>query len=208
LVRFSTATLIHTIHEDYKLIDTIAQLIVRVFREHKHDDRVTVPALRVCDALISHGYLNQQCDRAIELVDLIRGECFASRDIPKLVTGSSCLAHFIGGHKLANDSAMTGLLALMVNRYPRVRCAAAEQLYMGLLSLDDPTNDIELAMEALSRNSWDAPAVATKDTRKKLYGLLGLELPVFMLKDSKVRVGETIKDENATYASLVGDSGY
>ena len=187
--------------------------IVRLMTENKHNDRLTLPTLRVCDFLISHGCLPQSHEVALALLDCIRGECYKSCDISKLTVGASCMAHFIRAQSEdVHESSATGLLALMVNRYPRVRREAAEQMYMGLLALDEPSDADERAMELLSSNSWDAPASATKDVRLELYKLLQLGLPPFMLKDvktasaqSQVRVDV---DEDCSYASLVEHAGY
>jgi len=102
-----------------------------------------------------------------------------------------------------------GLLALMANRFPRVRCAAAEHLYIALLAVAEPSRETANATETLSLNSWDAPPSIMKETRKTIYSLLGLDLPAFMLKASgKLPDQRADERENSTYASLVGDTGY
>jgi hypothetical protein len=192
------------------LPDIVVTSIIRELCQNKHDDRVTVPILRVCDAIISRGALDQAHTHAIQLVEAIRHECFSSKDIPKLVTGSACLAHFIGADdNVVHESATNGLLALMANRFPRVRCAAAEHLYIALLAIAEPSRETESATGILSSNSWDAPPSTMKDARKSIYALLGLDLPAFMLKASrKTPDRRAVDGENLTYASLVGDTGY
>ena len=210
LVRFSTDALLRAIRRFEGLPDIVVASIIQDLCQNKHVDRVTVPALRVCDALISHGALDQAHTHAIQLIEAIRCECFSSRDISKLVTGSACLAHFVGAaDSVVHESASMGLLALMANRFPRVRCAAAEHLYIALLAVAEPSRGTENAAETLSLNSWDAPPSVMKETRKIIYSLLGLDLPAFMLKASgKLRDRRADERENSTYASLVGDTGY
>lgn len=148
---------------------------------------------------------------ALEVVDAIRAECFSSRDIPKLITGSACLAHFIRSDNAdVHRSAASGSLALMVNRFPRVRAVAAEHSYIALLALSEPSTEDETAIDLLSSNSWDAPPSATKDVRLRLYALLGLDVPPFMRKERDPTIAQCrlFEDENSSYASLVGDAGY
>lgn len=211
LAQHSSDALVRAMNADASVADSVIKTVVRVLVENKHDDRVTLPTLRVCDILISRGCMPQAHAVALALVDAIRGECFSSKDISKLALGATCLAHFVGASAPAvHSSSSSGLLALMVNRYPRVRREAAEQLYMGLLALDEPTPHDALAMEVLSSNSWDAPASATQEARERLYELLHLDLPAFMRDGVKAAAPAKSRDvdENGTYASLVGNAGY
>jgi len=100
------------------------------------------------------GRLNLKCEeplskiafkfnlRRYTLAEQVRGELKGSRDIAKLCLGVQALCHVAAlgpagtdqsGGATARVSAMQGVLALMVNRYPRVRRTAAEQLYVLLL---------------------------------------------------------------------------
>lgn len=211
LVRFATDALVRAIQERADLVTVTISAIVGALRTHKHVDRVTIPVLRVCDALISRGVIDSVHPMALEVVDAIRAECFSSRDIPKLITGSACLTHFIRSDNAeVHRSAATGSLALMVNRFPRVRAVAAEHAYTALLALSEPSAEDEVAIELLSSNAWDAPPSATKELRLRLYELLGLDLPSFMLEERRPKISQRrlLEDENSSYASLVGDTGY
>jgi len=213
LAHFSSNALVSAMSDSPNVANVVIHSLVRVMTENKHNDRLTLPTLRVCDFLISRGCLPQSHEIALALVESIRSECFSSRDISKLTVGASCLAHFIRAQaEEVHKSSATGLLALMVNRYPRVRREAAEQMYMGLIALDEPSGDDERASELLSSNSWDVPASATKNIRIELYKLLRLDLPAFVLKDIKASASiqhhVNVLDEHGTYASLVENAGY
>ena len=85
------------------------------------------------------------------------------------------LRHYSTGR----SSALQGVLALIVNRYPRVRRVAAEQLYVQLLGLSDEmeqgagsVEDMEAAIELLADTRWDAELTVVKQERNKLYPLL------------------------------------
>ena len=66
-----------------------------------------------------------------------------------------------------------------MNRYPRVRRVAAEQLYVTLLGMDGDEygGDAEAAAELLSDTRWDAELAVVKPARNELYPLLGLVAP-------------------------------
>ena len=110
----------------------------------------------------------------------------------------------------ARTGAMQGALALLVNRYPRVRRVAAEQLYVTLLGMSDEDDPgLEAAADRLSETRWDAELSVVKPARNELYPMLGLVPPAAALVEAKGRgVKVETKDENESYAALVGSAGY
>jgi len=123
-----------------------------------------------------------------------------------------------GAAAAAADGALHALLMLLVNKYPKVRKYAAEQLYVRLLTLggdDDGDGDAdeqtEVAMEVLSGTRWDADVGVVKAARARLYAPLKLTPPVLKAKreggDGVVKAGAAA-DEHASYASLVDTAGY
>ena len=99
----------------------------------------------------------------------------------------------------------------MVNRYPRVRRVAAEQLYVTLLGMDGDEygGDAEAAAELLSDTRWDAELAVVKPARNELYPLLGLVAPANATAAPKGKgVAAAATDENESYAALVGSAGY
>ena len=225
------------------LQSAVAAELVRALRRRAGVDRVTVPLLRVMDLLFSSGalaavapaYPAPPAPAASQLADGLRAELKGSRDIAKLCLGVQALCHLAAlgpgavgvaagmepeaGAESARVSAMHGVLALMVNRYPRVRRVAAEQFYVLLLGLsDDEENDAaaaaagagdtEAAIELLSETRWDAELTAVKPERNKLYPLLGLTPPASAATLAK-GPGAHVKvvDENESYGALVRSAG-
>jgi hypothetical protein len=207
LVKYSMAALTESMTNHDDLINTFVDSAIQMLKDHKQDDRVTNPLLKVLEALILEGYIDQAHAMAFPVVELIRSECFRSRDIVKMITAGACLSHFVGGESKVHESALTGLLALMANRYPRVRCAAAEYLHLALSSQRALKNGESAVVQLLLCNAWDSPTHVTKATRKKMYEALELDIPSFMLKDTKTARVVAV-DENASYAALVGSMGY
>jgi hypothetical protein len=207
LVKYAMAALTESMTNHDDLINTFVDSAIQMLKDHKQDDRVTNPLLKVLEALILEGYIDQAHAMAFPVVELIRSECFRSRDIVKMITAGACLSHFVGGESKVHESALTGLLALMANRYPRVRCTAAEHLHLALSSQRALKNGESAVVQLLLCNAWDSPTHVTKATRKKMYEALELDIPSFMLKDTKTARVVAV-DENASYAALVGSMGY
>lgn len=61
----------------------------------------------------------------------------------------------------------------------------------------------------LSETRWDAELSVVKPARNELYPMLGLVPPAAALVEAKGRgVKVETKDENESYAALVGSAGY
>jgi hypothetical protein len=156
----------------------------------------------------------------LELAAKLRAELKGSRDVAKLCLGVQALCHLAGLGKAApgasrdeatcaSTCATMGVLALLVNRYPRVRRVAAEQLYVTLLGSEGEDAETEKALELLSATRWDADLAAVKPARNSLYPMLGLETPKQALVAAKAKAASLeAKDENDSYAALVGSAGY
>ena len=214
----------------------VMEELVSLLRRRAGTDRVTVPALRVLDHLFSSGCVAAVAPPApappapfaADLVARLRAELKGSRDVAKLCLGVTVMCHLValgrnaGGDELGESSdaapretcartgAMQGALALLVNRYPRVRRVAAEQLYVTLLGMSDEDDPgLEAAADRLSETRWDAELSVVKPARNELYPMLGLVPPAAALVEAKGRgVKEETKDENESYAALVGSAGY
>jgi hypothetical protein len=157
----------------------------------------------------------------LELAAKLRAELKGSRDVAKLCLGVQALCHLAGLARVgagdgsrdeatcASTNATLGVLALLVNRYPRVRRVAAEQLYVTLLGCEGEDAGAEAAVELLSATRWDADLAAVKPARNALYPMLGLETPKQALVAAKAKAANReAKDENDSYAALVGSAGY
>ena len=106
----------------------------------------------------------------------------------------------------ASTNATLGVLALLVNRYPRVRRVAAEQLYVTLLGCEGEDAGAEAAVELLSATRWDADLAAVKPARNALYPMLGLETPKQALVAAKAKAANREAKDNDPYAALVGSA--
>ena len=218
----------------------VAEELCAVLERRQGCDRVTIPLLRVLDLCFSSGAFAAVAPAppappapfAARLAKGLRTELRGSRDVAKLCLGVQALCHLaaLGAEERAEERAEEGegesaarenpparelathaLLALLVNRYPRVRRVAAEQLYVTLLGMDGDEygGDAEAAAELLSDTRWDAGLAVVKPARNELYPLLGLVAPANATAAPKGKgVAAAATDENESYAALVGSAGY
>jgi len=208
LARCASEALLDATRTEKSLSRVLAGSIVSNLRMNKRKDRVTVPTMRMFDKLMCRGLLEEKGDDSFDMVELIRYECFSSRDVAKLILGCACLSYYVG-HSVqrVSDSAMMGLLALLNNRYPRVRLAAVEQLYLGLSTFSEPSEGVKRVVQVISLSSWDAPPSVTREIRMQIYDLLGLEIPAFLRKSNR-KVAKEVRGEETSYAALVNEAGY
>ncbi|CAN1345934.1 Tubulin-folding cofactor D, partial [Linum perenne] len=144
-------------------------------------------------------------------------ELKASKDFAKLYAGIAILGFVASTSESVNIQALTHLLTFLGHRYPKIRKASAEQVYLVLLQNSNllPEEKIEQALEIVSETSWDGDEDGAKNQLVTLWQMAGLELgqlKVGIRASSKTR-GVKVKvpndeDENASYSSLVESSGF
>ena len=243
----STALLSVLSKEDERvdLKEKVATHLIETFDAYSKIDRVTVPAIRCVDVLFTGGAFDSfsltiktpdgaSKDYKTALSDRIRFECAGTRDVSKYILAANALSHVASctDSVEAKESARLGLLAMMRNKFPRVRQIASEVLHMALSSEDDVDANTEEVMGMLTARFWEATMNAEmKEAIHVIYAKLGLEIPKQttgkkdalktiteenivpgVLASSKVptthakKIGDTA-DENSSYQSLVEFSG-
>jgi hypothetical protein len=97
---------------------------------------------------------------------------------------------------------------------PQIRKASAEQVYLVLLQNENlvPEDSMEKAVEIISETCWEGDIEVAKQQRLELYKLAGLETGLLhKTNDVSNKAGRKktpAADENASYSSLVGSSGF
>jgi hypothetical protein len=228
------------------LKEKVAMHLITTFDAYSKIDRVTVPAIRCVDVLFTGGAFDSfsldvvapnevSKDYKTALSDKIRFECAGTRDVSKYILAANALSHMASctDSVEAKKSARLGLLAMMRNKFPRVRQIASEVLHMALSSEDDVDENTEEAMGMLTARFWEATMnPEMKEAIHAIYAKLDLEIPKQstaakkdalktiteenlipdMLASSKAptalakKIGGTA-DENSSYQSLVEFSG-
>lgn len=96
----------------------------------------------------------------------------------------------------------------------QIRKAAADQVYLVLLQNENhvPEDKTESALEVLTEICWEGALDEAKTGRSKLYEITGLDSgPSQVVRNrvpSKGDERKILSDENESYSSLVGFSGF
>jgi tubulin-specific chaperone D len=196
-----------------------------VFQDFRSDDRVIIPLLKALDVFLSHSVFRDALpgeEHGLWLQSLhlkIQAEIQGCRDIKKILLCVVLLVHLLSdGDTFKPGPPLSTIMVLLGHRFPRVRKAAAEQLYIKLVECDAPealSETYDDILEKLSTSIWDADNLGgVRGERDALCALFGLAPPE-RVKDTgrdsvqnkggkENRRGETLE----TYAALVKDAGY
>ena len=81
-------------------------------------------AMQLIKHSVDQGYNSSQAMNASAgtILELTKMECQQCKDVPRLCAAVSLLCQLISCARPESSSALQSLLALMVNRYPKVRC--------------------------------------------------------------------------------------
>jgi hypothetical protein len=197
-------------------------------------DRVVLPALRTIDKLYGLSSVAAHADdpaavaafHARVMATCVR-EARGCRDVAKLCAMAPLLAH-LSDVALTQGcdvrrTALWALCSLMAGPYPRVRRAAAEELYMHTLGGGSPSAGGDVAAlseveDVLVTARWDGTQAEVEATVRRLCGALQLGDPPQDLASgllgpaqvARVKAGapDARVDEHSNYASLVDDAGY
>ncbi|KAF4384712.1 hypothetical protein F8388_004019 [Cannabis sativa] len=190
-----------------------------VLQNYRKCDRVIIPTLKTIEILFSNKiFLNMEAHTTVFLagvLDSLEAELKGSRDFSKLYAGIAILGYVASTlESPGNVQAFSHLLSFLGHRYPKIRKAAAEQVYLVLLQNGDLVNEnkIEKALEIISETCWDGDLEASRLERLELYDMAGLDAELLrklsgVPKKNRERK-PTASDENASYSSLVGSSGF
>uniref|UniRef100_A0AAY4BLH8 Tubulin-specific chaperone D n=1 Tax=Denticeps clupeoides TaxID=299321 RepID=A0AAY4BLH8_9TELE len=175
-------------HDEGALVQ-FGDTLLRIFRDHLHNDRVSVPLLKMLDQMLANNSFALFAAKdnhpfCVDLLALCKEEIKKSRDILKL---QSCIAVFCGMIQFPGDIRKTVLLQLFIllgHSFPVIRKAAASQLYETLLTYDDVIDPAVLddVMTLLSDTNWESGLETVRTYRNQLCDWLELPRPKLLAK--------------------------
>ncbi|GAU17999.1 hypothetical protein TSUD_51090 [Trifolium subterraneum] len=148
------------------------------------------------------------------VLDSLAIELKGSKDFSKLYAGIAILDYIASVPEPIDTRAFSQLLTFLGHRYPKIRKASAEHVYLVLLQNGNlvAEDKIEKALEIISETCWDGDMSLTKHQRLELFELVGLEVGPPGKNSDGTRKTSSKKpkdlDENASYSSLVESSGF
>ncbi|KAJ1294898.1 hypothetical protein BS78_01G181200 [Paspalum vaginatum] len=186
-----------------------------VLQHYQKCDRVITPTLKTIEALFSRKvFLNKEgySEFYSGLVDSVGSELKGSKDFTKLCAGLSILGYISSQSDGTCSKAFSQLLTFLGHRYPKIRKAAADQVYLVLLQNDGliPSDNTDKAQELLAETCWEGDVEEARRRRSEINEMAGFRVASsqkFGNQETR-RTAVTSTDENKSYSSLVEFSGY
>ncbi|CAL4917490.1 unnamed protein product [Urochloa decumbens] len=190
-----------------------------VLQRYQKCDRVITPTLKTIEALFSKKvFLNKEgySEFYSGLVDSVSSELKGSKDFNKLCAGLSILGYISSQSDGTCTKAFSQLLTFLGHRYPKIRKASADQVYLVLLQNDDliPLENMDKAQELLAETCWEGDVEEARRKRSQMNEMAGFRVPTSLKSENQetrrtADVRNTAStDENKSYSSLVDFSGY
>ncbi|TYI32484.1 hypothetical protein ES332_A04G066500v1 [Gossypium tomentosum] len=192
--------------------------ILWILQQYKRCDRVIIPTLKVTQPLDTFlreivAHTSAFCSGVL---DSLAVELKASKDFSKLYAGIAILGYICSVSDPINARAFSHLLTFLTHRYPKIRKATAEQVYLVLLQNGSLVSEekTEKALEIVSETCWDGDMETAKVKKLEVFEIVGLDVGVGQSKttgnvtSNKGGRKSTTLDENESYSSLVESSGF
>ncbi|XP_078448092.1 ARM repeat superfamily protein [Wolffia australiana] len=191
-----------------------------ILRRHKKCDRIILPTLKTIEILLSKNFLMGVEDNTKEffvpLIDILAVELKGTKDFSKLHAGLSILGYVAPLPEPVKSLSLSKLISFLAHRYPKIRRAAADQLYLVLLQNGSllPEENLEEALEILTGICWEGELDSAKSQRLRLCQLACIDSSAVALETgqgggkSSIRDSALFADEKFSYSELVESSGY
>ncbi|XP_012726480.2 tubulin-specific chaperone D isoform X1 [Fundulus heteroclitus] len=168
------------IQNDRDALTQFAQTLLRIFRDNRHNDRVSVSLLKMLSQMLANNIFEiftKEEDHwvCLELLDLCK-EFRRSKDVNKLC---ACIDVFCGLIQFQGDvrkKVLSQLLLMLCHSFPVIRKATSSKMYEMLLTYDDVTDPdvLDDVMTLLSDTEWDKNITEVRPHRNQLCDWLGV----------------------------------
>ncbi|CAA6656204.1 unnamed protein product [Spirodela intermedia] len=189
-----------------------------ILQQYQKCDRVIIPTLKTIEILLSKNVflgmeVSQHAAVFLALMDSLVIELKGTKDFSKLLTGLSILGYVASLSEPIKSQSFSQILSFLAHRYPKIRKSAADQLYLVLLQNGNLMAEDKLgeALEILTETCWEGELDGAKHRRLELCKLAGVDIsthPNISRGSSKSSAKNAFTDENSSYSSLVGSSGF
>ncbi|XP_015869592.3 tubulin-folding cofactor D isoform X1 [Ziziphus jujuba] len=196
-----------------------------ILQQYKRCDRVIIPTLKTIEVLFSKKiFLDMEVISLTNsqtpvfcagVLDSLAVELKGSKDFSKLYAGIAILGYIASiSDSPINARAFSHLLSFLGHKYPKIRKAASEQVYLVLMQNVDLVGEdkVEKALEIISETCWDGDMETVKLQKLELCEMAGLDTEQLRKASGVVSKAKQTKptdaDENASYSSLVGSTGF
>uniref|UniRef100_A0A8C4TKA9 Tubulin-specific chaperone D n=1 Tax=Erpetoichthys calabaricus TaxID=27687 RepID=A0A8C4TKA9_ERPCA len=152
---------LETIKQDRRALTEFCSTLLRIFRDHQRNDRVSIPLLKMLDQMLANGCFEvftaeDNHSFSVDLLGLCKEEIKKSKDIQKLRSSISVFCGLVQFQGDIRKKVLFQLLLLLCHPFPVIRTTTASQLYETLLMYDDVIEPevIDEVMTILSDTNW------------------------------------------------------
>ncbi|XP_038158483.1 tubulin-specific chaperone D [Cyprinodon tularosa] len=184
----SLFTFLRGIQTDSDALSQFSQMLLRVFRDNLHNDRVSVPLLKMLSQMLANSVFeifttHENHQVCVELLSLCKG-FRKSKNVAKL---RACIDVFCGLIQFQGDvrkQVLTQLLLLLCHPFPVIRKTTSSEMYEMLLTYDDVTDPdvLDDVMTLLSDTKWESDLATVQTHRNQLCDWLGVPRPQLVMK--------------------------
>lgn len=189
LVRQSSASLFKELESmNQAQLEHFGRLLIKLFKAHQKDDRVTLPLLKCLDKILSSGWLQAilASDFSFDLFTLVKTEITKCGEPNKLVASIEVFCNLIQAENSSTVSkCLVQLSIFLCHKFPRIRKVTASKLFESLLMYDGVIPDEEKKEEInniLSDTNWDLPVEQLRPIRNRFCELAGVQPPALIKK--------------------------
>uniref|UniRef100_A0A0E0M9J2 Uncharacterized protein n=1 Tax=Oryza punctata TaxID=4537 RepID=A0A0E0M9J2_ORYPU len=189
-----------------------------VLEHYQKCDRVVTPTLKTVETLLSKKvFLGEGHSEFYSgLIKSLGPELKGSKDFAKLSAGLSILGYISSQSDGSGSKAFSQLLTFLGHRYPKIRKAAADQVYLVLLQNDSliAAENMDKAQEVIAETCWEGDVEEARRKRSELNEMAGFGATTSQKPGNEETRRKTDErnaastDENKSYSSLVDFSGY
>ncbi|KAM8945698.1 tubulin-specific chaperone D [Pelodytes ibericus] len=191
-VRYSAQSLfdyVRVIQSDTQSLNAFSTTILQVFRDNQHNDRVSIPLMKMLDQMLANGCfdiftLEENHSFAEQLLMLSKEEIKKTKDVQKLRSSISVFCGLIQFPGEIRKKILFQLLLLLCHPFPIIRKTTASQFYEMLLTYDDVIDPeiLDDVMSVLSDTNWDADLPSVRQKRNYLCDLMKVSKPTLVSK--------------------------
>ncbi|KAM6957131.1 tubulin-specific chaperone D [Aplochiton taeniatus] len=186
-VGFSSQSLfdhLNKIQQDTVALGEFGDTLLRIFRDHLRNDRVSVPFLKMMDQMLARSCFDvftaeEDHPFCVDLLALCKDEIKKSKNVQKLRSSIAVFCGLIQFPGEVRRKVLLQLLMLLCHPFPVIRKTTAGQVYEMLLTYDDVIDPgvMDDVMTQLSDANWESDIVTVRTYRNQLCDWLGLPRP-------------------------------
>ncbi|XP_056143333.1 tubulin-specific chaperone D isoform X2 [Lampris incognitus] len=191
-VRFSSESLFNHlkgIQEDSAALGRFGDILLRIFKDHFRNERVSVPFLKMLDQMLASScfkiFTTQENHWfCVDLLALCIEEIKKSKNVQKLC---ACIAVFCGLIQFQGEvrkKVLSQLLRYLCHPFPVIRKTTASQMYEMLLIYDDVVDPevLDDALTLLSDTNWESGVAEIRPHRNQLCDWFAVPRPEVVAK--------------------------